>query len=166
MKITMAQIFSGMLLLIRLWLPAIVFIGLCMGIFLAFDSVLLLIDQIAAPTWLNTLIGIAWLSLFILYIMLGVAFTYLSARLLRRSFGSKELRVQRRMAILSGLPFYALCLLFLMTTIAFFILFSDTVNPVTAYASAAGFLLLSLASCGYWLLVRFLLGRSSAIARQ
>src|SRR5438132_717551 len=113
MKITIGPISLDLRLFFRLWLPATVFIGLCTGIFVAFDAVLLLIDQIAPPSWLDLLIGTAWLLLLIFYILLGVAFTRFVARLLRRSFGLEELRVQRRMVALSGFPFYVLCLLFL-----------------------------------------------------
>jgi hypothetical protein len=62
MNITIGKFSFDVLLLIRLWLPAIVFIGLCTGIFIAFDSLLLLLDQIAPG-----LIPVAWLSLFVLY---------------------------------------------------------------------------------------------------
>jgi hypothetical protein len=108
MNITIGKFSFDVLLLIRLWLPAIVFIGLCTGIFIAFDSLLLLLDQIAPG-----LIPVAWLSLFVLYIVLGVTFTFIVARMVRRSFKSKELLVQRRMAYLSGLSLYACGLLFL-----------------------------------------------------
>ena len=47
MKITKEQIISFVLLLLRLCWPAAVFIGVCTGMILAFDSVLLLLDQIA-----------------------------------------------------------------------------------------------------------------------
>jgi hypothetical protein len=160
MKITIGPISLDILLFLRLCLPATVFIGLCMGILLAFNPVLLLLDQIAPG-----FIGAAWLSLLIFYIILGVAFTYFAARLLRGFFGSEELRVQRRMAILSGLPFYALCLLCLMATIVC-ILFPDMVSGLTAFASEAGFLGFALVSCSYLLLLRFFLRGSTAIARQ
>jgi hypothetical protein len=160
MKITIGPISLDIMLFLRLCLPTIVFIGLCTGILLAFNPVLLLLDQIAPG-----FIGAAWLLLLILYIILGVAFTYFAARLLRGSFASEELRVQRRMASLSGLPFYALCLLCLMSTIVC-ILFPDMVSGPTAFASEAGFVGFALVSCGYLLLVRFFLGRSTAIAHQ
>ena len=127
MKLTIGPISLDILLLLRLCLPATVFIGLCTGILLAFNPVLLLIDQITPRSRQELLIGTAWLLLLILYIMLGVAFTHFAARLLRGSFGSEELRVQRRMATVSGFPFYALCLLCLMAILACF-LFPDMVT--------------------------------------
>src|SRR5690349_9353909 len=109
MKITKKQIISFVLLLLRLCLPATVFIGLCTGMLFAFNPVLLLLDQIAP--WF---IGGAWLSLLIVYIILGIAFTLFSSRRLRGLSGSEAVPVQGRMAVLSGLPFYAACLLFLL----------------------------------------------------
>jgi hypothetical protein len=160
MKISIGPITLDIGLFLRLCLPTVVFIGLCTGIFLAFNPVLLLIDRIAPHAWLWPLIGTAWLLLLILYIMLGIAFTRFAARRLRASFGSEELRVQRRMALVSGLPFYATCLLcFMETLVCVFSL--DTVNPLTLYVSAAGFLGFALVSGSYLLLIRFLLGRSA-----
>jgi hypothetical protein len=165
MKITIGPISLDILLFLRLCLPATVFIGLCTGILLAFNLVLLLIDQITPRGWQELLIGTAWLLLLILYITLLVAFIRFAARLLRGSFGSEELRAQRRMATLSGFPFYALCLLSLMVTIASF-LFPDSSNGVTAFTSEVGFLSFALVSCSYFLLLRFFLGRSTRIAHQ
>lgn len=165
MKITIGSISLDILLFLRLCLPATVFIGLCTGILLAFDPVLLLLDQLTPRSWLELVIGTAWLLLLILYIILGVAFTHFAARLLRGSFGSEEWHVQRRMAALSGFPFYALCLLGLMATIAC-ILFPDMVNGVTAFASEVCFLGFALVSCSYLLLLRFFLARSTPIAHQ
>ena len=159
MKITLGSLSLDVLLFLCLCLPATVFIGLCTGIILAFDSVLLMLDQIA-PGFIDG----AWLSLLILYIVLGVAFTYFVARLLRRSFGSEERRVQRRMAILSGFPFYALCLLCLMMII-YYSLFPDAVTGLAAFASVAGFLGFALVSCSYLLLLRFFLRGSIAMLR-
>ena len=130
MKRTIGPLSLDLLLFLRLCLPATVFIGLCTGILLAFNPVLLLIDQITPRWWQELLIGTAWLLLLILYIMFGVAFTHFAARLLRGSLGSEEWRVQRRMATLSGFPFYALCLFGLMATIACF-LFPDVFTPRT-----------------------------------
>ncbi|MBA2391638.1 MAG: hypothetical protein H0V70_02695 [Ktedonobacteraceae bacterium] len=160
MKISIGPITLDIGLFLRLCLPATVFIGLCTGILLAFNPVLLLIDQIAPRAWLWPLIGTAWLLLLILYIMLGIAFTHFVVRRLRASFGAEELRVQRRMALVSGLPFYAICLLCFIATLAC-ILFPDTVNPLSLYVSAAGFLGFALVSGSYLLLVRFLLSRST-----
>jgi hypothetical protein len=164
MKITIGPISFDILLFFRLWLPATLFFGLCAGIFVAFDLVLLLIDQIAPPSWLDLLIGTAWLLLLIFYILLGVAFTRFNARLLRRFFGLEELRVQRRMAILSGVPFYAFCLLCLSAFIV--CIYSPDVEPAALYASGFGFLGFVLVSCGYLLLLRFFSGRSTASAHQ
>ena len=164
MKITIGPLSLDILLFFRLWLPATAFFGLCTGIFVAFDFVLLLIDQIAPPSRLDLLIGTAWLLLLIFYILLGVAFTYFVAEFLRRSFGLEELRVQRRMAILSGVPFYSFCLLCLWAFIACFC--SPDVDPAAVYASGVGFLGFGLVSFGYLLLLRFFLGRSTAIAHQ
>jgi hypothetical protein len=165
LKITIGPISLDILLFIRLWLPTIVFIGVCIGIILAFNPVLLLIDQIAPPAWLDPLIGTAWLLLLILYIMLGVAFTRFSARLLRGSFGTKELRIQRRMALLSGLPFYLLCWPGLMGIILC-IFFPDMMNPMSAFVSVAGFVGFALVSGSYLLLLRFFLVRSTTTAHQ
>src|ERR1700730_6890196 len=107
MKITIRQIFLGVRLFIRLCLPATVFIGVCTGIFIAFISFLQFLSSITRD---YRFIGEAWLLLFIFYIIFGVAFISFNARLIHRSFGSEELRVQRRMAVLSGLPFCGLCL--------------------------------------------------------
>lgn len=165
MKITIGPLSLDILLFLRLCLPATVFIGLCTGILLAFDPVLLMIDQIAPRSSLELLIGTAWLLLLIFYILLGVAFTYFVARLLRGSFGSEEWRVQGRMATLSGFPFYALSLLGLMATIVC-VLFPDMVNGPTVFASEVGFLGFALVSCSYWLLLRFFLRGSTAMLRQ
>lgn len=164
MKITVGPISLDILLFLRLWWPAIVFIGLCTGIFLLFDQVLLMLDQIAPG-----FIGGAWLLLLIFYILLGVAFTYLIARLLRRSFGSEEWRIQRRRVILSGAPFYVLCLLFLAAGIV--ILLNQDLQSVEMigavfFFSLAAFLLFALTSGGYVMLTLFFLGRSTGIAHQ
>ena len=164
MKITIGPISLDLLLFFRLCLPGALFIGLCTGILLAFNPVLLMIDQIAPG-----FIGGAWLLLLIFYILLGVAFTHFAARLLRRSFGSEEWRIQRRMVILSGFPFYALCLLFLTESIVILLdrnLDSyDMIGAVFAF-SLAGFIGFALISCSYVLLTLFFLGRSTAIAHQ
>src|SRR5690349_318540 len=81
MKIILGSISSAILLFLRLCLPAAVFIGLCAGIFVAFQQVLLMLDQIAPG-----FSGVAWLSLLVLYIILGIAFTYLMARFLLGSY--------------------------------------------------------------------------------
>jgi uncharacterized membrane protein len=68
------------------------------------------------------------------------------------------------MAILSGFPFYALCLLCLVASIVISLFFPDDVNAATAVAGVAGFFGFALISCSYLLLLRFFLGRSTAIA--
>ena len=155
MNITIGKFSFDILLLIRLWLPAIVFIGLCVGIFIAFDSLLLLLDQIAPG-----LILVAWLSLFVLYIVLGVTFTFIAARMVRRSFKSKELLVQRRIAYLSGLPLYVCGLLFLGASIR--ANFIPDLPAAAVFASIVLFLLFCMASGGYLLMVRFLFLRRPA----
>ena len=155
MNITIGKFSFNVLLLIRLWLPAIVFIGLCVGIFIAFDSLLLLLDQIAPG-----LIRVAWLSLFVLYIILGVTFTFIAVRMVRRSFKSKELLVQRHMAYLSGLPLYACGLLFLGASIR--ANFIPDLPAAAIFASIVLFLLFCMASGGYLLMVRFLFLRRPA----
>lgn len=152
MKITIGSISFDILLFLRLCLPAAVFIGLCTGILLAFQQVLLLLDQIAPG-----FIGWAWLSLLILYIILGVAFTYFVARLLRRSLGSEERRIRRRMALLSGFPFYVICLLCLIVGLLAGLLYPDSPDICGSieFASLFGFVCFALVSCSYLLLLRF-----------
>lgn len=159
MKITVGPISLNLRLLLRLWLPAIVFIGLCTGLFVVFIAILPTIAQ-AAPRFLE---GV-WLLLFIIYIVSGVAFTRFIARLLRTSFGSEELRIQRRMAILSGVPFYAMSLLCLLAGIAVGLFFPDQLNAPTAFVGVAGCVGFALVSGGYLLLLRSFLDRSTAIA--
>lgn len=153
MKITKEQIISSVLLLLRLCWPATAFIGLCAGMFLAFDLVLLWLDQVA-PSF----IGGAWLSMLITYLLLGIAFTLFSVRRLRSLYGSEIVRVQERMAVLSSLPFYTLCLLFLWMSI------SNISNPnasgAAALFSVAGFVGSALVSFSYPLLLLFFLGLS------
>jgi hypothetical protein len=151
MKITTKQIISFVLLLIRLCWPATVFIGLCTTMILAFDPVLLLLDQIAP--WF---IGGAWLSLLIIYIILGIAFTLISVRRLRGLYGSEAAHVQGRMAVLSGLPFYVTCLLFLMMSINS--MRDPNIGGGAAFISVAGFFGFILVSFSYLLLLFSLLG--------
>jgi len=162
MKINMRQIFVGVRLLVRLCLPATVFIGLCTGMLIAFGAFLRTFSQ----PYPFIIVGVSWLSLLIFYIIFGVAFTRFNARLIHSSFESAELRVQRLMGTLSGLPFCALSLLCLMNGILC-ILYpeSDMVNA-QVFVSAAGFLGFTLVSLSYLLLIRFFLGRSAAIAHQ
>ena len=165
MKITMGPISLDIRLFFRLWLPATVFIGLCTGIFLAFDAILLLLDQIAPSFMRNGWdVLLVWLLLLILYIILGAAFTRFFVYLFRRFFGSEELHVQRQRAILSGLPFYIFGLFCLWVTIISIL--SPDGSPVAVYAGGVGFLAMSLFSCSYLLLLRFFLRRSSAATHQ
>ncbi len=164
MKITIGPI-PIFLLLLRLWLSATVFLGLCAGIFfLAFHPFLLLLDQTA-----RGFIGAAYLVLLILYIILGVAFTSFAARLLRRSLESEEWRTKILMVILSGVPFYVPGLLLLALGL------SIPLNPAAQSIemigavftfSLAGALGFALLSCGYVILALFFLRRPTAIAHQ
>jgi hypothetical protein len=151
MNITKEQIISFVLLLLRLCWPATVFIGLCTGMLLAFDPVLLLLDQIAP--WF---IGGAWLSLLIIYILLGIAFLLFSARRLRSLYGSEAVHVQGRMAVLSGLPFYTVCLLFLMMSINSSL--DPNIGGGAAFFSVAGFFGFVLISLSYVMLLFYFLG--------
>jgi hypothetical protein len=168
MKITLGPLSFDILLFFRLCLPTTVFIGVYMGIFSAFDALLLLIDQITPPSWLGIFIGLAWLLLLILYIVLGVAFTRFVVRIIRLSFGSEERRAHRRMALLSGFPFYACCLLCLMAGLSAGILYptSPDVCGSIELVSLFGFLCFGLASCGYLLLSLFFLRGSTTMSHQ
>src|SRR5947199_8086316 len=104
MTMNTTPLFLRACLLARLCLPAIVFIGLCTGTLLVFGTILALVsEQITHDMVLN---GLLWLSLLIFYIVFGIAFIRFNAHLIRRSFESQALPIQRRMATLSGLPFY------------------------------------------------------------
>jgi hypothetical protein len=151
MKITKEQIISFVLLLLRLCWPATVFIGLCTGMFLAFNPVLLWLDQIAP--WF---IGWAWLSLLIIYIILGITFILFSAHRLRSLYGSKTGRIQGRMAILSGLPFYTVCLLFFVTGVLS--INDPNEGGAAAFFGAAGLFGFILISLSYLLLLFSFLG--------
>lgn len=160
MKITIGSFSLDILLLLRLWLPPVVFIGMCTIIFfLPFHMLLLTLDDVAPR-----LIGVAWLSLLLFYIIAGVAFTYFYARFFRASFASEEVRSPRGMAILSGLPFYVLCFLFLLDMIYCLFVPDDSVGGLAAFVSVVGFVGFALVSGAYLLLLRFLLRRPSAIA--
>ncbi|GHO99267.1 hypothetical protein KSF_093150 [Reticulibacter mediterranei] len=161
MKITIGPLSFDILLLLRLWLPPIVFIVVCTVLFFVpFHMLLLFLDDVAP-----NLIGTAWLSLLIFYIIAGITFTSFYARFLRTSFMSEDGRVQRGTAVLSGLPFYALCFLFLLDML--YCLFSpDDVPGLAAFVSVVGFVGFALVSAAYLLLLRFLLRRSTVIAHQ
>lgn len=153
------QIFLNIRLFFCLCWPATVFIGLCVGFFVAFLFFLSTIAQ-SGPLF----VGGAWLLLFIFFMLFEVAFTLFAARRLYDAFGSEELRVQRRMASLSGCPFYVLCLLcFMMSLVG--LLYSE-VNAPTVFASLLGFVGFGFVSLSYLLLIRFFSGRSTAIAQQ
>ncbi len=150
MKINIGQFFLDTLLFIRLCLPATVFIGLCTGIFIAFIAFLSTFSQIYP-----LLLYGAWPSLLIFYIIFGVAFTLFAAHLIHTSFGSEELRVQRHMASLSGLPFYVLCLLSIACTL-YPVPGMDAANE---FMSVLGFFGFGLVSFSYLILIRFFLQR-------
>lgn len=152
MKITIGSFTFDVLLFIRVCLPATVFIGVCTGVLLVFNLVLRTVGQIA-PSF----IGVTWLSLLIFYIMFGIAFTRFAAKFLRDTFSTEGLHVQRRMALLSGAPFYALCSLCLLMTIYSF--YDPDVSGASAFVSLVGFVLFAMASGGYLTLVHFFLGR-------
>jgi hypothetical protein len=160
MKITIGPFSLDILLLLRLWLPPIVFIVACTIIFFGpFHMLLLRLDDVAP-----NLIGIAWLSLLLLYILSGIAFTYFYARFFRASFMSQDARGQKNMAVWSGLPFYALCFLFLLDMI--YCLFTPNDVPgLAAFVSVVGFVGFALVSGAYWLLLRLLLRRSTAVTQ-
>src|SRR5690242_19169649 len=85
--------------IIRACLPATIFICICIGVFLVCLEMIPDSDT-------NYSIGIvlaAWLGL---YIVLGVIFTYLTARFFHRSFGMKDQHFQTKIALVSGIPFY------------------------------------------------------------
>lgn len=165
MKITLGPISFDILpllrfclLLFRVCLPATIFIVLCTLLFLGFFPVLYWLDDHA----LN-LIGWAWLTLLLLYIVLGVAFTFFTARYLQRIFGSEPKAVRRAMALLSAAPFYAILTLFVLMFIA------SIVDPVDcaaglflAFVGTIGFGLICVA---YLLLLRLFSGRTPALAQ-
>ncbi|HVU69265.1 MAG TPA: hypothetical protein VHD63_19190 [Ktedonobacteraceae bacterium] len=143
------------LLLLRLWLPPIAFIVLCTAFFfLPFHTLLLTLDDVAP-----NLIGSAWLSLLLLYIIAGITFISFYARFLRDSFASKDARGRKKMAVLSGLPFYALCFLFLLDLIYYLFLSPDDAPALAGFVAVLGFVGFALISGAYLLLLRFFLRR-------
>jgi len=104
--------------------------------------------------------------LLIFYIIFGVAFIHFNARLIHGSFRLEELRVQRRMAALCGLPFCVVCLLFLMNGIVYILYPVSDIVGAQLWVSAVGFLGFGLVSFSYLLLIRFFLGRLGVIAHQ
>jgi hypothetical protein len=162
MKITIGPFSLDILLLLRLWLPPIVFIGLCTALFfLPFHMLLLTLDDVAP-----NLIGIAWLSLLLLYIIAGIAFIYFYTRFLRASFASEDARGRRNMAVLSGLPFYALCFLFLLDLIYYMFFSPDDAPALAGFVAVLGFVGFALISGAYLLLLRFFLRRPTAITHE
>jgi hypothetical protein len=164
MKISLESVFFYTLVFILLCLPVALFIGLCACIFVVFHLFLLVLDQFFPPSQMGAII-VAWLLLLVLYIVLGVLFIRLVARLFRGFFASMERRTRRRIALLSGSPFYALCLLGLLATL-FCCVFPDLVNGLTAFVSLLCFVGFALVSGGYLLLLRLFLGRSTPAAQQ
>jgi hypothetical protein len=162
MKITIGPFSLDILLLLRLWLPPIVFIVICTALFfLPFHMLLLTLDDVAP-----NLIGIAWLSLLLLYIIAGIAFIYFYARFLRVSFASEDAHGRRNMAVLSGLPFYALCFLFLLDLIYYMFFSPDDAPALAGFVAVLGFVGFALISGAYLLLLRFFLRRPTAITHE
>ena len=158
MNITLEQIYSATRLLLRIFLPATVFIILCTGIFVAFFTSLQLIPDSQKPP---VPISIYWLGLLILFIVLGVAFSFFEARFLRKHFGHKELPTQRFVVLLSGIPFYTVGILFILT---FVYSNGPTIPAAALFASAVGALGFFIISCVYFFLTWFLLKRSTTAA--
>lgn len=160
MNITLERIYSATLSLLRIFLPAIVFILLCTGIVVAFLTCLkLLPDSLKPPVPFS----IDMLGLFILFLVLEAAFVFFEVRSLSKQFGHKELPIQRRIAFLSGIPFYTVEILFILT----FVYSNDPNTPAAAlFVSAAGSLAFFIMSCVYIFSTWFLLKRSTTIAFQ
>lgn len=160
MNITREQIYSAMRSLSRIFLPTTVFILLCTGIFVAFLTCLqLLPDSLKPPVGMS----IYCLGFFILFIGLEVVFILFAAKFLRKHFGHKELPAQRFVVFLSGVPFYIVEILFILT----FVYSNDPTIPAAAlFMSAAGFLGVFIMSCIYLFLTWFLLKRSTTLALQ
>jgi len=103
------------------------------------------------------------LGFLILFIVLEVAFIFFEARFLRKHFGQKELPVQRFVVFLSGIPFYTVEILFILT----FVYSNDPNIPAAAlFVSAVGSLGFFILSCVYFFLTWFLLKRSTTLALQ
>ena len=158
MNITLEQIYSATRSLLRIFLPATVFIILCTGIFVAFLTCLQLIPDSQKPP---VPISIYCLGFLILFIVLEVAFSFFEATFLRKHFGHKELPIQRVVVFLSGIPFYVVEILFILTFV-----YSNNHNiPAAAlFVSAVGSLGFFIISCIYLFLTFFLLKRSKSIA--
>ncbi len=153
MKIIIGPITFDILQIIRACLPATIFICFCVGIFLG--SLEMIPDS-----GLNS-IGIAlavWLGLLLVYIVLGVIFTYLTARFFHRSFGMEDQHVQTKIALVSGIPFYAVSLLGLIGTVYGYTSGGASFTSLLAFI---GFISISI---GYLLLLRFFSKRLSAPA--
>ncbi|WP_338258087.1 hypothetical protein [Dictyobacter halimunensis] len=154
------KILAGARLLFRLWWPATVFIVVCTGILAIFQQVLFFLDQ-----YKNfSLIGVAWLALFIVYVILGVVFTRLYARHIRGVLEPLERRTRRLMIFLSGSPFYALslwCLALLLSGIIY-----PDVNALTLFIGLVGFVGFTMVSVAYLLLLHLFLRRPVAVVRS
>lgn len=158
MNITREQIYAAIRFLLRIFLPATVFIILCTGIFAAFLACLQFL-----PESLKIGASIYWLGILVLFIVFGVAFCFFEARFLRKHFGHKEIPAQRLIVFLSGIPFYTIGILFIIT----FIGSNDPNIPAAAlFASAVGSLGFFIISCVYFFLTWSLLKRSSTIGLQ
>lgn len=159
----MQKYISLIRLLIRLCLPGAVFIVVCSGLFMAFIAALGTITL----TYRDPLfVGGAWLALLICYIIFGIVFTRFCARQLRDAFGSEAAGTRRRMAFLSGLPFYAMCLLFLMACIAGMLGPDTDMCASLLLIGIPGFFGFALVSGSYLLLLRLFSGRPVAVAHQ
>jgi hypothetical protein len=160
MNITFDQIYSATRSLLRIFLPATVFLILCTGIFGAFFTCLLLLpDGQKLPVTFSTYC----LGFLILFLALEVAFCFFEARFLRKQVGHKELPTQRFVVFLSGIPFYIVEILFILT----FVYSNDPNIPAAAlFVSAVGALGFFIISCVYFFLTWFLLKRSTTIGLQ
>ncbi len=160
MNITFEQISSATRSLLRIFLPATVFLILCTGIFVAFLTCLQLLPDSQKPP---VPFSIYCLGFLILFLALEVAFSFFEARFLRKHFGQKELPIQRFIVFLSGIPFYTVEVLFILT----FVYSNDPNIPTAAvFVSAVGSLGFFLLSCVYFFLTWFLLKRSTTLALQ
>lgn len=149
-----ARILPIVILLIYLWLPVVVFVSICGGIFLLFLFGLNVFEWIFASE--PYLLASAWLLLLLLYIALGVIFTRFEARHIRRVFADLENHIQRRLIFLSGLPFYVLCIL---CAVGGFL--SDNAASIFVVGVVGG-LGFALTSLGYLILMHFFSARSQA----
>ncbi|WP_126629576.1 hypothetical protein [Dictyobacter alpinus] len=152
------KILAGVRLLFRLWWPASVFIAMCTGLLLIFQQILFLIDH-----YKNfSLIGVAWLVLFIVYVILGVVFIRLFARHIRGLLEPLERRMRSLMIFLSGGPFYALCLLCIFSGIV--AILDPNAGGGAVFFGLAGSVFFAMVSVAYLLLLHLFLRRPAAVA--